>query len=101
MWMRTIMNYQYRRGGTIKETVKKLYSEGGIRRFYRGYPVAIIQGPISRFGDTFSNTLFLSLCENYESTKNLPVSIKTVGASVTAALFRIFLTPVDTVKTIL
>lgn len=36
------MNYQYRRGGTIKETVKKLYSEGGLRRFYRGYPVAII-----------------------------------------------------------
>lgn len=63
--------------------------------------MAIIQGPLSRFGDTFSNTLFLSLCESNERTKNLPVAIKTLGASATAASFRIFLTPVDTVKTIL
>ncbi len=41
MWMRTIMNNQYRRGGTLKDPVKKLYKEGGLRRFYRGYSVAI------------------------------------------------------------
>lgn len=56
---------------------------------------------MSRFGDTFSNTLFLSMMERYESTKHLPVGIKTMGASTTAAMYRIFLTPVDTVKTIL
>lgn len=39
--------------------------------------------------------------EQHESTKNLPVTMKTFGASVCAGLFRIFLTPVDTVKTIL
>ena len=61
MWMRTIMNNQYRRGGTLKETVSKLYKDGGLRRFYRGYSVAIFQGPLSRFGDTFSNTLFISV----------------------------------------
>ena len=101
MWMRTIMNYQYRHGGQIRNTVKKLYAEGGIPRFYRGIAVALVQGPISRFGDTFSNTLFLTLMNRSESTKNLPVMLKTVGASLTAATFRILLTPVDTLKTIL
>lgn len=101
MWMRTIMNYQYRHGGKIKDTVKKLYAEGGIPRFYKGVSVAMVQGPISRFGDTFANTLFLTLMEKYENTKNLPIMAKTLGASLTAALFRIFLTPVDTLKTIL
>lgn len=101
IWMRTIMNYQYRYGGTIKETVLKLYKEGSIRRFYRGYPVAIFQGPLARFGDTFSNTLFLSFMNNNESTQNLPVALKTIGASLVAASYRIFLTPIDTTKTIL
>lgn len=101
MWMRTIMNTQYRRGGKIKDTVKKLYSQGGIRRFYKGYPVAIIQGPLSRFGDTFSNTLFLTFMNRSETTKNLPVVVKTIGASATASCFRILLLPVDATKTIL
>lgn len=101
MWMRTIMNYQYRHGGKIKDTIRVLYAEGGIPRFYRGISVALFQGPISRFGDTFSNTLFMTLMNRSESTKNLPVMVKTAGASLTAAAFRIFLTPVDTVKTIL
>jgi hypothetical protein len=30
MWMRTVMNYQYRNGGTFKEVVRKLHAEGGI-----------------------------------------------------------------------
>ena len=36
MWLRTTMNYQYRYGTTTSEALKKLYIEGGIRRFYRG-----------------------------------------------------------------
>ena len=35
MWMRTTMNYQYRYGTTTTVALKKLYAEGGIRRFYR------------------------------------------------------------------
>ncbi len=101
MWMRTIMNNQYRKGGTIKQTVKTLYAEGGVRRFYRGVSVAMIQGPMSRFGDTFSNTLFISLMNSNERTKKLPIMIKTAGASLIAALYRIILTPIDTTKTIL
>lgn len=39
MWLRTTMNYQYRYGGTFVETLKTLYSQGGVLRFYRGYHI--------------------------------------------------------------
>jgi hypothetical protein len=38
---------------------------------------------------------------NYQFTRDLSVFIKTAGASVSAGLFRIILTPIDTLKTIL
>ena len=41
----------------------------------------------------------MTLMDSYESTKGLPVGIKTVSASAAAACFRIFLMPIDTVKT--
>jgi hypothetical protein len=75
-----------------------LYADGGIPRFYRGVLPALIQGPMSRFGDTAANTGILTLMDNLPATQNLNVSIKTIAASAAAALFRIFLMPVDTVK---
>ena len=64
MWMRTTMNFQFKNGGTFLQTIRKLYVEGGITRFYRGMLPALIIGPISRFGDTatnmFSRNLFKS-----------------------------------------
>ena len=101
MWMRTIMNYQYRYGGTIKNTAALLYKDGGIGRFYRGVGAALFQGPLSRFGDTFSNTLALSLCKENDILKNMPIPVQTAFASTTAGLFRILLMPIDTVKTVL
>lgn len=101
MWMNTTLNYTYRHGGKIKDNVRALYAEGGIRRFYRGLAAALIQAPISRFGDTFSNTLFIQLLNRYDSTKDLPIMVKTLGASLTSATFRSLLTPIDTLKTIL
>jgi hypothetical protein len=95
MWLRTIMNYQYKNGTTIKNTVNILYSQGGIRRFYSGILPALIQGPVSRFGDTFANTLALETFKN----KNLPIFVQTAAASVTAGCARVFLTPIDTLKT--
>ena len=97
MWLRTIMNYQYRHGGTISSSVKTLYKEGGVPRFYKGVGAALFQGPLSRFGDTFSNTAALSVCETHMT--GLPVFVQTGFASVSAGLFRIALMPVDTVKT--
>ena len=34
MWMRTLVNYQYSRGGSFAQAFRKLYDEGGIGRFY-------------------------------------------------------------------
>lgn len=101
MWMRTTMNYQYRYGTSTVETFKILYADGGIRRFYRGITPALLQGPLSRFGDTAANAGFMALMDGNDSTKNLPAFIKTIGASATAASWRIVLTPVDTFKTIM
>jgi len=101
MWLRTTMNYQYRHGTTTILAMKTLYSQGGILRFYKGLTPALLQAPLSRFGDTAANSGMLALFDSYDSTKNLDVSIKTLAASFTAGLFRIFLMPIDTVKTIL
>ena len=47
---------------------------GGIRRFYRGYGPALLQGPISRFGDTAANVGILALLESHP---DLPIFVKT------------------------
>lgn len=99
MWMRTTINYQYRYGTTTTEALKTLYKDGGIPRFYRGLIPALIQGPLSRFGDTAANTGTLAALDAFELTADLPVGFKTVAASVAAGLFRIVLMPVDTFKT--
>lgn len=101
MWMRTTMNYQYRYGTSTTEALKALYKDGGIPRFYRGILPALMQGPLSRFGDTAANAGIMSLMEHNETMKNQPALIKTVFASASAAAFRITLMPIDTVKTIM
>jgi hypothetical protein len=50
MWLRTTMNYQYKNGGGTVNALKTLYSEGGVRRFYRGLGPALFQGPLAPFG---------------------------------------------------
>jgi hypothetical protein len=94
----TQVNYQYRTGVSFPTALKTLYADGGIPRFYRGVLPAMLQGPLSRFGDTAANTGVLTLMDNVEATKNLNVGFKTVAASAAAAIFRIFLMPIDTVK---
>lgn len=95
MWMRTIMNYQYRYGGNLMDVVKKLYAEGGIPRFYRGLAPGLIQAPVSRFGDTAANDGALAALE----FTSLPTAVKTMAASASAAGFRVFLMPIDAWKT--
>lgn len=99
MWMRTVMNYQYRHGSDMTSAFKSLYREGGLLRFYRGYWAAIAQAPLARFGDTAANTGALALLDSFESTRKLDVASKTAVASVSAGLFRILLMPIDSVKT--
>lgn len=101
MWMRTTMNYQYRFGGSFPGALSALYKEGGIRRFYRGFAPALLQGPLSRFFDTAANEGVKAIMESRPETDALPVLVKTQFASITAACMRIFLMPIDTVKTTL
>ncbi|EGD81234.1 MC family transporter [Salpingoeca rosetta] len=101
MWLRTTMNYQYRYGTSTPAAIKALYKQGGVLRFYRGIGPALLQGPLSRFGDTAANTGILTLLDSYESTRSLPVAVKTVAASGTAALWRVVLMPIDTLKTVM
>jgi hypothetical protein len=97
MWLRTILNFQYARGGTMTDAAKILYAQGGVRRFYQGYLPALVQGPLSRFGDTAGNAFALAALDHTD----LPITIKTACASITAGCFRILLLPVDTMKTTL
>ncbi|KAH7886581.1 mitochondrial carrier domain-containing protein [Phlebopus sp. FC_14] len=99
MPLRTVMNYQYRYGTTTTEAIKILYSDGGWTRYYQGLTAALIQGPVSRFGDTAANAGILALLQSNTYMRTLPALVKTVFASVAAACFRMILTPVDTVKT--
>lgn len=83
---------EYRYGGTSTAgAIRSLHADGGVRRFYRGMAPALIQGPMSRFGDTAANAGSLALLGEFDSTKNLPVGVKTGFASTCAAGWRIFL----------
>ena len=93
MPLRTIMNYQYRYGRTLKEAVKFLWTEGGFGRFYSGLGPALIQGPIARFGDTAANAGVLALMASNPFLEKLPIFLKTVFSSFIGALFRMVLVP--------
>ncbi|CAK7225119.1 hypothetical protein SCUCBS95973_005751 [Sporothrix curviconia] len=101
MPLRTIMNYQYRFGHSFTEATQILYRERGLGRYYDGLGAALIQGPISRFGDTAANAGILALLHSNSYLKDLPSLIQTIFVSLCAASFRILLTPIDTVKTTL
>lgn len=54
-----------------------------------------------RFGDTAANVGVLALLEAFESTRSLPLPVKSAAGSVAAGLWRIGLTPIDAYKTTL
>ncbi|KAL5328715.1 hypothetical protein ACEPPN_002218 [Leptodophora sp. 'Broadleaf-Isolate-01'] len=101
MPLRTIMNYQYRFGTSFTAATRTLQADGGMLRYYQGMGAALIQGPVSRFGDTAANAGILALLQSNSYLKDLPSPIKTIFASLCAASFRMILTPIDTLKTTL
>ena len=98
MWMRTTINFQHKYGMSTSQALAALYAQGGIARFYQGMTAALLQAPLSRFGDTTSYAGMTALLETVDS---IPPSLKTLCASLSAALFRIGITPIDTFKTTL
>jgi len=106
MRMRTTINFQYKYGMSTREALKHIYNDGGrgingVLRFYRGISPALLQGPLSRFGDTAANEGALAILNNHPACKDLPMAVKSIGASAAAAGFRVFLMPIDAFKTTL
>ena len=97
MWLRTTINHQYRHGGTSWGTLQRLYGEGGLRRLYRGYIPAMMQGPLSRFGDVACYTA----AHQWSETQAVPPPVwqTTAAASMGSSLWRLGLMPIDSLKT--
>eukprot|EP00820_Chromera_velia_P010041 Cvel_21594.t1-p1 / transcript=Cvel_21594.t1 / gene=Cvel_21594 / organism=Chromera_velia_CCMP2878 / gene_product=hypothetical protein / transcript_product=hypothetical protein / location=Cvel_scaffold2039:461-5152(-) / protein_length=461 / sequence_SO=supercontig / SO=protein_coding / is_pseudo=false len=100
MWLRTTMNFQYVNGGTFREAIDSLWKEGGLSRLYRGLSFALIQTPVARFGDTAANAGSLALFDALAESGGVevPLFLRTAGASVAAAVWRVLVLPIDTVK---
>ncbi len=88
MWIRTCMNYQYKHGCSLTVAFKVLYDQGGVRRFYSGYSIAVFQAPLGRFFDTAANSA-LALFALYPAFDSVPIFVKTMAASATAASFKV------------
>eukprot|EP00494_Astrolonche_serrata_P002408 UN02414 len=73
--------------------------DGGPARFYRGLGAALLQAPLSRFGDTAANVGITHFLNNVSSTSGLPLIVKNFICSLGASFWRIFLMPIDAVKT--
>ena len=99
MWMRTLVNYQYSKGGSFAEAFATLYAQGGIVRFYNGFWFAIVVGPLGRFVDTAANAGILAIMA--ESFPRVPVSLATALASAGAAAWRVTTQPVQNMKTLM
>merc|ERR1719487_2337860 len=93
------MNHQYYNGGTLRGALSSLWEEGGVCRFYKGLGWAIIQNPISRFGDTFANVGVLALFTAMAWDQTVPLWLQTTIVATVGAGWRIFLTPIDLFKT--
>lgn len=62
---------------------------------------ACVQGPLCRFGDTAANAGVLSVLNELDATRGLPVGIKTAAASLAAGAWRMLLLPLDATKTMM
>jgi len=74
-----------------------LYADGGIARFYKGFGVALISSPIARFGDTAANE---GVKEFFVGT-TYTQGIISMAAAIAAGSWRIMITPLTTMKTML
>lgn len=96
LWLRTTMNRQYYHGGSLTETLCDLWAEGGIRRFYEGVSFALLQVPLSRFGDTFVQSAVVAVF----GAPGQRLHGYTAGLIVATcgAFWRLCVAPLDTLK---
>ena len=94
MWLRTVMNYQYRHGTPFFASLRQLYAEGGVARLYSGIVITLVNTSLARFGEMGANAGVLALMG-----PSVPLGVRTMVASATSVAFRILITPIDTIKT--
>lgn len=81
----------------MSTALRTLYAQGGIARFYQGLLYALMQTPLSRFGDTAANVGVLSIFASL--LPGTPLGVRTAFASAAGASWRMLITPLDTCKT--
>eukprot|EP01038_Epipyxis_sp_PR26KG_P011848 gene11848-15854_t len=101
MWLRTIINYQYRYHVSFNQAIIELYNDGGILRFYKGISYALIQGPLSKFGSVAANEGSKILVESYVLNSQFNDIISSALGTILSMIWRIILLPIDTCKTVL
>ncbi|KAL7520482.1 hypothetical protein ACHAWX_005207 [Stephanocyclus meneghinianus] len=101
MWLRTVINYQYRYGSTFLQSLTHLYRNGGIPRLYSGVTFALVQAPLSRFVSTAANDGVSLFLRNHPRTRLWGAAKEVAVAAAAVGLFRGMLMPVDTCKTVL
>ena len=101
MWLRTTSNYQYRFGVSFSTALKELYRQGGVLRFYSGIFYALLQSPLSKFGSIAANEGSRVLVSHYLPNSSFADSLSSALGAFMSMLWRIFLMPVETCKTVL
>ena len=96
MWLRTVINYQYRYGSSFIQALTILYGMGGIPRLYSGLSFALIQAPVSRFISTAANDGVGVLLQSFNLGPGREVAI----AALVVGFCRMLLMPIDTLKTV-
>lgn len=81
------------------DTVRMLYREGGIPRFYQGVWFALAEGPLSRGVGASANYATLHLMSQTRWAMHLPTVVQTAISSLGVATFRLIYYPLDTAKT--
>ena len=88
LWLRTANNYQYKHGTSLSETIKTLYKEGGVLRFYRGYFPSLFLGSSIKFGEI--NAYYYSKQCNFNEMEKL------MFISSISSLLKLAFVPIDT-----
>lgn len=99
MWLRTLLNFQYAKGGTLGQALSAVRAEAGgsvaalVARLYRGAGWALLQAPASRFGDAAANELALRLFGGRAG----PAAAL---SALLGGMWRVTLMPIDSLKTL-
>ena len=99
MWVHTVINYQLMEHCTFIEACARLYSEGGVARFYQGVWIALVLAPLARFGDTAANAAALALSKKtLDRAGCCGTARATLLGSGMASAWRMVIYPIDTLK---